>query len=851
MENFEKAVISWERLGEVYYRRYPLCKSKEINYKIDYSNCHIAVSRNGGLIAFVKKSKRFIMDVTNPIRDSIRIFYQDGSPVRPIKFSTDKEKSIIVLFDFTDDENLICVMSDGKIYKFDIFTSSYNFKIAGTMFADNPIVDARLFQNGFVCSTQNGNLYIINSIKEPNAVLFTSLKNIPGCENYIPSDYLFTPAESSKSGSIELLVPHPKSGVLNIEERGDIKYCRHSQFERYTKNTVTDTPMSDDLGKIININISPSNQYISMFSDTGNLFVFPVNLDTDEVDRHISQTKLSFKPGSYQIMWCAEDCLVIVHNGTIFMVGPENKLLKLDIVKAHSNSSSGPNLHCIPEIDGIRIIYDENVEFLQKVHHELYASIFALSLDPAKKLLEAFKYAEEKRPNCDEEIRKIRQDLPDAVNQLLIAATTQWDISSQLYLIKAAQHGKTFLMKDEFNFNNFVAVCRDLRILNNLRTFDPPRLITYDQYKKLEPKQLVNRLIKTQNFFLANEISLYLNLKVRKVYQKWAVAQIKNLPTGLIANEEIGFYNEIQRKLSEVQGISYIKLAKKAFKFRKEEIGIKFLENEKSILTKIPQYVELRKWDKAIELACETYDSNVIYTVIDKIMITESMETFKQIVAKYRKIEPVVLQYLKNNHEGLVKDFLEIKKNWEGLFFYYLEIFFQSKTIDSRRKNIKEAKNCIKIIEGTKTENPINFDVKFYKTYIDDIEKSLFFKKDLLNDDIIKQTDITNFDNSTFDVFKTAIKAEKMGLVENKNKQLFEISTRKISILRIRTYAEQNQWDAVNLLAANLRGTNLIPLHLAELYLDYKMNDKAVEQIKKITEEDYFDYKILMLKYIE
>jgi hypothetical protein len=81
MENLEKSTISWERLGEAYYRKYCLTKTKPLQSKINYSQCHIAVARNGGLIAFIKKSKTHIMDLTNPIRDSIRIFYQDGTPV--------------------------------------------------------------------------------------------------------------------------------------------------------------------------------------------------------------------------------------------------------------------------------------------------------------------------------------------------------------------------------------------------------------------------------------------------------------------------------------------------------------------------------------------------------------------------------------------------------------------------------------------------------------------------------------------------------------------------------------------------------------------------------------------------
>lgn len=225
------------------------------------------------------------------------------------------------------------------------------------------------------------------------------------------------------------------------------------------------------------------------------------------------------------------------------------------------------------------------------------------------------------------------------MSKLLVAASTQWDLNNQIYLIKAAQHGKTFLTKNEFNFNQFVQVCRDLRILNNLRTNDHPRLITYEQYKRLEPKALIRLLIKTQNFFLAHEISLYQNMKVRKVYEKWAIAKIKSLPNHLSPSEEVENYNEIQKKLNEISGVSYIKLAKKALKFRKEEIGIKFLENEKSILTKIPQYVELRRWDKALELALDTYDSNVIYTVIDKLMKSDSVENFKSMVSKFKRAE--------------------------------------------------------------------------------------------------------------------------------------------------------------------------------------------------------------------
>lgn len=131
----------------------------------------------------------------------------------------------------------------------------------------------------------------------------------------------------------------------------------------------------------------------------------------------------------------------------------------------------------------------------------------------------------------------------------------------------------------------------------------------------------------------------------------------------------------------------------------------------------------------------------------------------------------VVYEYLKNNHLELLKEYLEEKKSYETLLFYHLENFFKEISIERRRLSLRDAKNCIKNLEGSK-----EFDWKFYKVYIEDIERSLFFKRDLIYENLIKQSDITTFDNSVFDCYRTLIKQEKMPLVENKNKQYFEVT---------------------------------------------------------------------------
>ena len=127
----------------------------------------------------------------------------------------------------------------------------------------------------------------------------------------------------------------------------------------------------------------------------------------------------------------------------------------------------------------------------------------------------------------------------------------------------------------------------------------------------------------------------------------------------------------------------------------------------------------------------------------------------------------VVFEYLKVNHNELLKEYLEERKNYETLLFYHLENFFKEISIERRRLSLKEAKICIKNLEGSK-----EFDWKFYKVYIEDVERSLFFKRDLINENLIKQSDITTFDNSIFDCYRSLIKQEKYMLDNNLMKVL-------------------------------------------------------------------------------
>lgn len=124
-------------------------------------------------------------------------------------------------------------------------------------------------------------------------------------------------------------------------------------------------------------------------------------------------------------------------------------------------------------------------------------------------------------------------------------------------------------------------------------------------------------------------------------------------------------------------------------------------------------------------------------------------------------------------HPGLLEDYLKAKNYHFELIRYYIDKFFKSATIDERRINIKDAKNCFKYIEPKEFKD----EIKYWKTVLDDIEKSLVFKKELLYDNLLRQTDTSTLDIPIFEAYKQVIKQEKVGLVENKNKQYFDVNT--------------------------------------------------------------------------
>ena len=168
-----------------------------------------------------------------------------------------------------------------------------------------------------------------------------------------------------------------------------------------------------------------------------------------------------------------------------------------------------------------------------------------------------------------------------------------------------------------------------------------------------------------------------------------------------------------------------------------------------------------------------------------------------------------------------------------------------------RRKCVKKAKH---IIENKLISKP-NFNYKFYKNYLNNLDGSLDFKINCMDKKvgIIKKTDLNSFDNSIYDCFILGVKVDKYDWIETQNKKIFEMENKRLSYIKLKGFAENNKINLIEetIKKYTLKKMGLTPILVAELYMEYKEYDKSVEYIKQIREGQFLHYKIEMLKYME
>ena len=873
-------------------------------FKFDY--LLVTMSKNGGLIALCKIPNYFDQHKTK-INTDIIVMHQNAGKRYYIPIDWKYNDSYIVSLEFNSKEQLYAFCHNGDLRKIDILTNKVKVKVNSGRFLDEGIVKAKLFEKGFIALTRKSNVYYAPDIKDPKPYLLVNIKEKFNFSDDI--EFLGIPASNTASKKEEFLILSDKGeGVVHIFEvntnlgpGSESKIDRNREYKtnvigpeevikeklpEFEDIEIIDNPNEAKKKKMLKISamcISPDGEEIAFYSgsnstiylsSSSNLAKFSpkkIKLSVDKIkqesiDEEVTKDMIgeykslfSFDNKKYKFLFCGNTALALCSQRFLILCTKNGDLISFRISEENSIKAieGGPLFHAITEVDGIRTYSKEGIYLISEVSEDVINVCDPFSKHPSKNLLNAYGYYLSKNANCDKIIRDIATDLPKAINTLQKAAMNLFFIEDneensnmkelQMFLIKAAQYGKSFVQKGDFNYESFLQRCKELRVINSLRNLkNAPRYLTYQEYNDMNPfnpNNFIKLIMRYHNYRFAFELSNYLGYDPDTVYLGFCGANIRKLEDD---NNTETIFEEFQQKLAECPNISYINLSKKCIKHSKYKLAEKFLEHEKSIVVKVPQYLQLRNWNKALDLAIESNDRTVIKVVIDKIFKVEQEKDFIRIVGKKPKAHRAVIDYLKM-HEltDQLKQYLISKKDYEELLFINLENFFKCKSLDGRKKFIQEANEYVKDMKGMP-----NFE--FYKNYLNDLNFSLKFKKTCIDENFIASTDISPFDNSIFDCYKLGIDKgfeSAYKIIEDGNKQ-FNIGQKKITYIKFKKWAEKRNFEKIenDVTKNGYKKLDISPLIVAKIFFDVKNYDLATKYIKDKTDFNDFDEKIKLLK---
>lgn len=263
----------------------------------------------------------------------------------------------------------------------------------------------------------------------------------------------------------------------------------------------------------------------------------------------------------------------------------------------------------VPDHDGVRLITNDVCDFLQKVP-EVTDEVFRFGTEsPASILLDAVEQLENQSPKADDNIQLIRPNLVEAVDTCVAAAGHEFNVHWQKQLLKAASFGKSVL--DIYNSDDFVDMCETLRVLNAVRFYEIGIPLSYEQYQRLTPEGLIQRLVNRHEYLLALRVAGYLRLPTDRIYVHWASAKVR-----LGSEDEDTICRQVVEKLAGKPGISFEAIARAAYDEGRGRLATELLNHEPRAGRQVPLLLNMEEDEIALDKAIESGDSDLIYFVL-------------------------------------------------------------------------------------------------------------------------------------------------------------------------------------------------------------------------------------------
>ncbi|KAA8652722.1 tethering complex subunit VPS16 [Aspergillus tanneri] len=424
----------------------------------------------------------------------------------------------------------------------------------------------RFWTSGFVALLSNNQLVAVSNYDEPRPKLLA-----PCPEGEVSSWSLIPPAYTL-SRSVEVLLAVDKTVYLVDPTESEDKVLQNGPFKHAS--------------------VSPTGKFVALITAEGKVWVV-----SSDFQSKYSEYDPESRVTPRTVEWCGDDAVVIAWEDELHLIGPSGVAARYYY---------DDTVHVMPEFDGVRLITNETCEFLHKVTEV----IFRLgSTSPASVLLDSVDLLEKKSPKADENIQRIRSSLPEAVDICVKAAGHEFHSHWQKRLLKAASFGKSVL--DLYNSDEFVEMTERLRVLNAVRDYQIGLPISYEQYIRLTPEKLIERLVNRHEYLLAIRVSEYLQHPANKIYVHWASQKVK---VSTVDDEAV--CKLIVQRLEGKPGISFELIAQAAYDEGRAHLATQLLNHEPRAGKQVPLLLNMEEDEIALEKAIESGDNDLVNYVL-------------------------------------------------------------------------------------------------------------------------------------------------------------------------------------------------------------------------------------------
>lgn len=471
---------------------------------------------------------------------------------------------------WSEDERLIVVSQDGTVrLYFDLqgdfipFTLGYGAEEYG-------VQSCKFWSTGFVALLGNNQLVAVTRYDEPRPSLLAT----PPSDNVV--SWAIIPPAYTLSRSVEALLAIGKSIMTVDASEAEDRMLQNGPFRH--------------------ISVSPNGKFVAVYTEDGKVWVV-----TSDFQNRLSEYDSKVKTPPRDLQWCGNNAVLLMWEDEIHLLGPNG---------AASKFYYDSFVHLVPDLDGTRIFTNDVCEFMQRVPDES-EEVFKLgSTSPSSILLDALDHLEKRSPKADDNIQLIRANLDEAVYTCVRAAGHEYKVHWQKQLLKAASFGKSVI--DLYNdVDDFVEMTETLRVLNAARYYQIGMPLTYEQYIRLTPERLIQRLINRSEYSLAVKISEFLRLPVDKIYVHWARQKVRRS-----RDDEEAICRDIVDKLKNKRGVSFEEIAQAAYDEGRGSLAVELLEYEPRAGKQVPILLSVEEDTRALDKAIESGDTDLVYHVL-------------------------------------------------------------------------------------------------------------------------------------------------------------------------------------------------------------------------------------------